>query len=173
MPSPEQDAPGLTGRQSGLSSEALKHRLITANADDLERRLAGQFEATRQLPPLAPLTPTGWPKATMDHPTTRSANPFDTTRVPEDGNNGDGNSGNGAGDAELQPQPEDNNILNLAAYCKYVKSLPALSSCSPRDIIELRMWPLADDTARALAEKKSQTAYDEYSHTHRILCFLS
>jgi hypothetical protein len=34
----------------------------------------------------------------------------------------------------------------------------------PRDVEEPRLWTLTDDTARALADKRTQLAYDEYLH---------
>jgi hypothetical protein len=34
----------------------------------------------------------------------------------------------------------------------------------PRDVEEPRLWTLTDDTTRALSDKRTQFAYDEYLH---------
>ena len=42
--------------------------------------------------------------------------------------------------------------------------IPAGLERPPRDVEEQRIWTLTYDTARALSDKLSQSAYDEYLH---------
>jgi hypothetical protein len=46
----------------------------------------------------------------------------------------------------------------------YGEVIPAGLERPPRDVDEPRLWTLADDTARALSDKRTQSAYDEYLH---------
>jgi hypothetical protein len=44
------------------------------------------------------------------------------------------------------------------------KVIPAGLERPPRDVEEPRLWTLTDDTARALSDERTQSAYDEYLH---------
>eukprot|EP00873_Tetraselmis_striata_P009938 jgi/Tetstr1/430202/TSEL_020032.t2 len=63
--------------------------------------------------------------------------------------------------AELDT-PDDE--LEYVDFAYYGRVIPPGLERPPRDVDEPRMWTLTDDTARALAEKRSQAAYDEYLH---------
>jgi hypothetical protein len=49
-------------------------------------------------------------------------------------------------------------------FTYYGEVIPAGLERPPRDVEDSRMWTLTDDTARALADKRTQSAYDEYLH---------
>jgi hypothetical protein len=49
-------------------------------------------------------------------------------------------------------------------FTSYGEVIPAGLERPPRDVEEPRLWTLTDDTARALADKRTQAAYDEYLH---------
>eukprot|EP00873_Tetraselmis_striata_P009740 jgi/Tetstr1/430004/TSEL_019865.t1 len=56
------------------------------------------------------------------------------------------------------------NKLEYVDFAYYGRVIPPGLERPPRDVDEPRLWTMTDDTARALAEKRSQAAYDEYRH---------
>eukprot|EP00873_Tetraselmis_striata_P007804 jgi/Tetstr1/428068/TSEL_018123.t1 len=56
------------------------------------------------------------------------------------------------------------NELEYVDFAYYGRVIPPGLERPPRDVDEPRLWTLTDDAARALAEKRSQAAYDEYLH---------
>eukprot|EP00873_Tetraselmis_striata_P038373 jgi/Tetstr1/458637/TSEL_004341.t1 len=56
------------------------------------------------------------------------------------------------------------NELEYVEFAYYGRVIPPGVERPPRDVDEPRLWTLTDDTARALAEKRSRAAYDEYLH---------
>eukprot|EP00873_Tetraselmis_striata_P043203 jgi/Tetstr1/463467/TSEL_008359.t1 len=142
------DAPG--GATEAFVAELEKR--LTAQVEALEKRLAGQFEAAtaallaRLAPPTNPPPPEG----------TQPANPAGTP-APEGGEQG----AREPLPAELDA-PDDE--LEYVGFAYYGRVIPPGLERPPRDVDEPRLWTLTDDTARALAEKRSQAAYDEYLH---------
>eukprot|EP00873_Tetraselmis_striata_P009155 jgi/Tetstr1/429419/TSEL_019329.t1 len=142
------DAPG----GATAASVAELEKRLTAQAEALEKRLAGQFEAAtaallaRLAPPTNPLPPEG----------TQPANPAGTP-APEGGEQG-----------AREPLPAEldapDNELEYVDFAYYGRVIPPGLERPPRDVDEPRLWTLTDDTARALADKRSQAAYDEYLH---------
>eukprot|EP00873_Tetraselmis_striata_P012723 jgi/Tetstr1/432987/TSEL_022324.t1 len=142
------DAPG--GATAASIAELEKR--LTAQAEALEKRLAGQFEAAtaallaRLAPPTNPLPPEG----------TQPANPAGTP-APEGGEQG-----------AQEPLPAEldapDNELEYVDFAYYGRVIPPGLERPPRDVDEPRLWTLTDDTARALADKRSQAGYDEYLH---------
>jgi hypothetical protein len=62
-------------------------------------------------------------------------------------------------DDETEPTASD-----FLDFTYYGEVIPAGLERSPRDVEEPRLLTLTDDTARALADKRTQSAYDEYLH---------
>jgi hypothetical protein len=60
-----------------------------------------------------------------------------------------------------EPEPTASEFVDFTYYGEVI---PAGLERPPRDVEEPRLWTLAHDTARALSEKKTQAAYDEYLH---------
>jgi hypothetical protein len=58
-----------------------------------------------------------------------------------------------------KPDPSASDFVDFAYYGEVIS---AGLERPPRDIEEPRLWTLADDTARALSDKRTQSAYDEY-----------
>jgi hypothetical protein len=52
----------------------------------------------------------------------------------------------------------------IVDFIYYGEVIPAGLERPPRDVEEPRLWTLTDDTARALADKRTQAAYNEYLH---------
>eukprot|EP00873_Tetraselmis_striata_P000141 jgi/Tetstr1/420405/TSEL_011521.t1 len=94
----------------------------------------------------------GW----LTHWGTQPANPAGTP-APEGGEQG----AREPLPAELDA-PDDE--LEYVDFAYYGRVIPPGLERPPRDVDEPRLWTLTDDTTRALAEKRSQTAYDEYMH---------
>jgi hypothetical protein len=63
----------------------------------------------------------------------------------------------------LDDEPEPT-AADFVDFTYYGEVIPAGLERPPRDVDEPRMWTLTDDTARALADKRTQSAYDEYLH---------
>eukprot|EP00873_Tetraselmis_striata_P033246 jgi/Tetstr1/453510/TSEL_040479.t1 len=151
------DAPG----GATAASVAELEKRLTAQAEAMEKRLAGQFEAAtaallaRLAPPTNPPPPEG----------TQPVNPAGTP-APEGGEQG-----------AREPLPAEldapDNELEYVDFAYYGRVIPATGlERPPRDVDEARLWTLTDDTARALAEKRSRAAYDEYLHL-RCYAFFS
>eukprot|EP00873_Tetraselmis_striata_P006912 jgi/Tetstr1/427176/TSEL_017364.t1 len=87
---------------------------------------------------------------------TQPANPAGTP-APEGGEQG-----------AREPLPAEldapDNELEYVDFACYGRVIPPGLERPPRDVDEPRLWTLTDDTARALADKRSQAAYDEYLH---------
>eukprot|EP00873_Tetraselmis_striata_P017157 jgi/Tetstr1/437421/TSEL_026103.t1 len=64
----------------------------------------------------------------------------------------------------LPPEDAPDNELEYVDFAYYGRVIPPGLERPPRDVDEPRLWTLTDDTARALADKRSQAAYDEYLH---------
>eukprot|EP00873_Tetraselmis_striata_P007929 jgi/Tetstr1/428193/TSEL_018243.t1 len=136
------DAPG----GATAASVAELEKRLTAQAEALEKRLAGLFEAAtaallaRLAPPTNPLPPEG----------TQPANPAGTP-APEGGEQG-----------AQEPLPAEldapDNELEYVDFAYYGRVIPPGLERPPRDVDEPRLWTLTDDTARALADKRSQAA---------------
>jgi hypothetical protein len=62
-------------------------------------------------------------------------------------------------DDELEPSASE-----FVDSSYYGEIIPAGLERLPRDVEEPRLWTLTDDTARALSDKRTQSAYDEYLH---------
>jgi hypothetical protein len=62
-------------------------------------------------------------------------------------------------DDELDPTASE-----FVDFAYYGEVIPAGLERPPRDVDEPRLWTLIDDTARALNDKRTQGAYDEYLH---------
>jgi hypothetical protein len=60
-----------------------------------------------------------------------------------------------------EPDPSASNFVDFAYYSEVI---PAGLERPPRDIEEPRLWTLADDTAGAQSDKRTQSAYDKYLH---------
>jgi hypothetical protein len=60
-----------------------------------------------------------------------------------------------------EPEPSASEFVEFAYYGEVI---PAGLECPPRDVEEPRLWTLTNDTARALSDKRTQSAYDEYLH---------
>jgi hypothetical protein len=60
-----------------------------------------------------------------------------------------------------EPEPSASELVDFAYYGEVI---PAGVERLPRDVEEPRLWTLRDDTARALSDKRTQSAYDEYLH---------
>jgi hypothetical protein len=58
------------------------------------------------------------------------------------------------------PNPPEDEFVDFAAYGEII---PIGPSRPPRDVFELRLWTLKDDTARHL-NGRSPAAYDGYLH---------
>jgi hypothetical protein len=58
-----------------------------------------------------------------------------------------------------EPEPTASEFVDFTYYGEVI--LAGLER-PPRDVEEPRLWTLTDDTARALKDKKTQAAYDEY-----------
>jgi hypothetical protein len=61
-------------------------------------------------------------------------------------------------------EPEPTVVSEFVDFAYYGEVIPAGLERPPRDVQEPRLWTLTDDTARALSDKKTQAAYDEYLH---------
>eukprot|EP00873_Tetraselmis_striata_P017346 jgi/Tetstr1/437610/TSEL_026277.t1 len=87
---------------------------------------------------------------------TQPANPAGTP-APEGGEQG-----------AQEPLPAEldapDNELEYVDFAYYGRVIPPGLERPPRDVDEPRLWTLTDDTARALADKRSQAAYDDYLH---------
>jgi hypothetical protein len=59
------------------------------------------------------------------------------------------------------PEPTASEFVDFTYYGEVI---PAGLERPPRDVEEPRLWTLIDDTARALSDKRTQAAYDEYLH---------
>jgi hypothetical protein len=64
-----------------------------------------------------------------------------------------------------EPEPTASEFVDFTYYGEVI---PSGLERPPRDVEEPRMWTLTDDTARALSDKRTQAAYDEYL---RIGCY--
>jgi hypothetical protein len=62
-------------------------------------------------------------------------------------------------DDELEPTASD-----FIDFTYYGEVIPAGLERPPRDVEETRLCTLTDDTAHALSDKRTQSAYDEYFH---------
>jgi hypothetical protein len=62
-------------------------------------------------------------------------------------------------DDETEPTASE-----LVDFTYYSEVIPAGLERPPRDVEEPRLLTLTNDTARALADKRTQTTYDEYLH---------
>jgi hypothetical protein len=60
-----------------------------------------------------------------------------------------------------EPEPPSSDFVDFAYYGEVI---PAGLERPPRDVEEPRLWTLTNDTARALSDKRTQAAYDEYLH---------
>jgi hypothetical protein len=60
-----------------------------------------------------------------------------------------------------EPEPTASEFVDFTFYGEVI---PAGLERPPLDVEEPRLWTLTDDTARALADKRTQSAYDEYLH---------
>jgi hypothetical protein len=60
-----------------------------------------------------------------------------------------------------EPDPSTSDFVDFTYYGEVI---PAGLERSPRDIEEPRLWTFTYDTARALSDKRTQSAYDEYLH---------
>jgi hypothetical protein len=60
-----------------------------------------------------------------------------------------------------EPDPSASDFVDFAYYGEII---PAGLERPFRDIEEPRLWTLTDDTARALSDNRTQSAYDEYLH---------
>jgi hypothetical protein len=60
-----------------------------------------------------------------------------------------------------EPEPSASEFVEFAYYGEVI---PAGLERPPRDVEEPRLWTLTNDTARALSDKRTQSAYDEYLH---------
>eukprot|EP00873_Tetraselmis_striata_P046066 jgi/Tetstr1/466330/TSEL_010861.t1 len=67
----------------------------------------------------------------------------------------------------------DNELSSTSNLPTTTESPALVKSAPPRDVDEPRLWTQTDDTARALAEKRSQAAYDEYLHLNCYAFFSS
>jgi hypothetical protein len=56
-----------------------------------------------------------------------------------------------------EPEPTASEFVDFTYYGEVI---PAGLERPPRDVEEPRLWTLTDDTARALADKRTQSAYD-------------
>jgi hypothetical protein len=66
-------------------------------------------------------------------------------------------------DDEIEPSASE-----FVDFAYYGEVIPAGLERPPRDVEEPRRWTLTDDTARAISDKRTQAAYDEYLH---ICCY--
>jgi hypothetical protein len=60
-----------------------------------------------------------------------------------------------------EPEPPASDFVDSAYYGEFI---PAGLERPPCDIDEPRLWTLTDDPARALSDKRTQSAYDKYLH---------
>jgi hypothetical protein len=60
-----------------------------------------------------------------------------------------------------EPEPTASKFVDFTYYGEVI---PAGVERPPRGVEEPRLWTLTHDTARALADKRTQSAYDEYLH---------
>jgi hypothetical protein len=60
-----------------------------------------------------------------------------------------------------EPEPTASEFVDFTYYGEVI---PAGLERPPRDVDEPRLWTLTEDTARALADKRTQAAYGEYLH---------
>jgi hypothetical protein len=60
-----------------------------------------------------------------------------------------------------EPDPSASEFVDFSYYGEVT---PAGLERPPHDVDEPRMWTLTDDTARALSDKRTHAAYDEYLH---------
>jgi hypothetical protein len=60
-----------------------------------------------------------------------------------------------------EPEPTTSEFVDFTYYGEVI---PAGLKRPPRDVGEPSLWTLTVDTARALADKRTQSAYDEYLH---------
>jgi hypothetical protein len=67
----------------------------------------------------------------------------------------------------LDDEPEPT-VSEFVDFTDYGEVIPAGLERPPRDVEEPRLWTLTYDTARALSDKRTQSAYDEYLH---ISCY--
>eukprot|EP00873_Tetraselmis_striata_P034649 jgi/Tetstr1/454913/TSEL_041777.t1 len=141
---PVGDAPG--GAAAAIVAELEKR--LTAQAEALEKWLAGQFEAARppacslESPPTNPSPPEG----------TKPANPAGAP-TPEGCEQG----------ARAELDAPDTG-LEYVDFAYYGPVIPPGMERPPRDVDEPSLWTVTDDTARGLAEKRSLASYDEYLH---------
>jgi hypothetical protein len=61
-----------------------------------------------------------------------------------------------------EPEPSASEFVDFSYYGEVIV---AGLERPPRDVDEPRLWTLTDDNARALSDKRTQAAYDEYLHT--------
>jgi hypothetical protein len=60
-----------------------------------------------------------------------------------------------------EPEPAASDVADFAYYGEVI---PAGLERPPCDVEEPRLWTLTDNTARALSDKRTQSAYDDYLH---------
>jgi hypothetical protein len=65
---------------------------------------------------------------------------------------------------DLLDDEPDPPAADFVDFTYYGEVIPAGLERPPRDVEEPRLWTLTDDTARALSDKRTQAAYDEYLH---------
>jgi hypothetical protein len=65
---------------------------------------------------------------------------------------------------DLLDDESDPSASDFVDFAYYGEVIPAGLERPPRDVDEPRLWILTDDTARALSDKRTQSAYDEYLH---------
>jgi hypothetical protein len=151
---PEQSTSALAADPHATSIEQLTAEQIRTAVLASEQRITEQFLAASDALLAQLQQPTATPASTEQ----QQSIPADASLATE------------GGKAALEPpidmlddEPEPS-ASEFVDFANYGEVIPAGLERPPRDIEKPRLWTVTDDTARALSDKRTQSAYDEYLH---------